>query len=276
MKILAIGDFHRKFPNKLKKEVKKADLVLCTGDLGGSKKLLKLVFKYLREKWWKNIGMKRAKKLVMEDYNKGKKIIDELNSLNKKIYIISGNWDFTSHSRAERDIGLNLESYHEIIKKKKNLFFANRKFMKINCLNILFFGGMVTAGDYLTGKVFNKEKTKKMIKDSKRETKHIMKFVNKKVDILFTHYPPYGFFDVVKYKGHNPMKGKHAGFIGYTEFIKKNKPEMVLSGHMHEYQGIKKLGKTKIISIGSASRGKGAIIDFDENKKKIKSVKFIK
>lgn len=34
MKILAIGDFHGKFPGKLKKLIKKEnpDLILCTGD----------------------------------------------------------------------------------------------------------------------------------------------------------------------------------------------------------------------------------------------------
>ena len=43
MKILVIGDFHGKFPVKLKEEVKKVDIVLCTGDLGGSKELLTII-----------------------------------------------------------------------------------------------------------------------------------------------------------------------------------------------------------------------------------------
>ena len=51
MKILVIGDFHGKFPKKLKEMAKKVDLVLCTGDFGGSEKLLKILFKYLGKKW---------------------------------------------------------------------------------------------------------------------------------------------------------------------------------------------------------------------------------
>jgi predicted phosphodiesterase len=35
MKILAIGDFHGKFPAKLKKEARKVDLILSTGDYAG-------------------------------------------------------------------------------------------------------------------------------------------------------------------------------------------------------------------------------------------------
>ena len=47
------------------------------------------------------------------------------------------------------------------------------------------------------------------------------------------------------------MNGKHVGFKGYTEFIKKNKPTLFICGHMHEYQGEKKVGKTMIVATGS-------------------------
>ncbi|MFH1522186.1 MAG: metallophosphoesterase [archaeon] len=104
MKILAIGDFHGKFPVKLKKLIRKenADLILCTGDYGGSDKLLKIIFKYFDQGWWNIVGKEKAQKYILEDYNSGKRIINELNKIENKIYMINGNWDFTSLSKAEK------------------------------------------------------------------------------------------------------------------------------------------------------------------------------
>lgn len=92
--------------------------------------------------------------------------------------------------------------------------------------------------------------------------------------IFLIHYTPFGFFDKVRYKK-NPMYNKHVGFEPYTDIIKKYSPLLVICGHMHEYQGKKKLGKTTIIATGAASEGKAALIEIDEKRKKIKSVKFL-
>jgi len=45
---------------------------------------------------------------------------------------------------------------------------------------------------------------------------------------------------------------------------------------MHENQGICKLGETTIVNPGSASEGKMAIINFDEENKKIMDIKLIR
>ena len=88
VKILAIGDFHGKLPTKLKKEAKKADLILSTGDFGGSDKLLNVVFKYFYSNWWKEVGKKKTRQYIMEDYNSGKKMIQELNNLKTPIFYL--------------------------------------------------------------------------------------------------------------------------------------------------------------------------------------------
>lgn len=278
MKILAIGDFHGKFPKKLKDAAKKADLILCTGDLGGSDKLLSLIFKYFQQRWWKKVGLKKAKEYVLEDYNSGRKIIQELGSLNKKVYIIPGNWDFISKSTLERTAGMNLIMYPHLIKKFKNLHFWRRGLKKLGKLNILAFGGEITANEYTNEKGYYKDNARKLAKYKRANKKHtdqIMKYAKKDLDILFAHYPAYGYFDVVKFKGENPMNGKHVGFKGYTEYIKKYKPKLFICGHMHEYQGKKKLGGTTIIATGAAKDGKAALIEFDDKKGKIKKVKLL-
>ncbi len=278
MKFLVIGDFHGKFPVKLKKiaRSKEIDFVLCTGDLGGSDKLLKIIFKYFHENWIEIIGEKKANKLILEDYNSGLKIIKELSKTGKNVYIIDGNWDFTTQSSKERIGHLKLSSYKSIIKKSKNLKYWGRGFKVVRDVRILAFGGPVTAGDYLKKGVLKEKSRKKYIKSNQKEIKQIKKHIKKDVDILLSHYTPYGFFDKVKFKGENLMNGKHVGSIALTEFIKGAQPSLSISGHMHEYQGSKRLGKTKIIETGSAKEGKAVIIDWDEDKRKIRKVKFVK
>lgn len=277
MRILVIGDFHGKFPEKLKNLAKKSDLVLCIGDFGGSEELLKIIFKYLGEKWWKKIKPSRAKKYVLEDYGSGKKILRDLDKLGIPVYIIPGNWDFTSKTRTEKTLNLQLEIYQKIVRGSKNLVWWNRGIKRIGKLKILAFGGQVTAGDYLKKlKIFDEKKRKSFIKQNRRETKQIMKYGSKDIDILLAHYPPYGFFDIVRYKGENPMNGKHVGFKGYTEFIKKFQPKLFICGHMHEYQGMKIVGKTKIIAVGAAKDGRAALLEVDEKKRKIKKIEFVK
>lgn len=276
MKILIIGDFHGKLPLKIKKLTKKCDFILSTGDFGGSDKLLKVIFKNFYGKWWEVVGPKKAKKLTMEDYNSGKRIINQLNKLGKPIYTIHGNWDFEDLKHQRRTAGLKLKKYSEIIKSKKNIIFINKKIVKINGLNIYAFGGMVTASIYLTpGSGHKEEKRLKYKKIHSKQEAQLFKKGKTGLDILLSHYPPHGYFDVVKYKGYNPMNGKHVGFKPYTEFIKKYQPRIFVCGHMHEHQGVKKLGKTLIVATGSVKDGKCAIIDYPENNKRKIKVKLI-
>lgn len=276
MKLLAIGDFHGKFPEKLKKEAKNADLILCTGDFGGSDKLLKIIFKYFMGDWWEQIGDKKAKELTLEDYNTGKRIINELDALNKEIYIVPGNWDFEKRKK-QRFASLKLKKTSQIIKSKKNLHFIQGKIRNIQGLTVYGFGGYIIPDVYLTQKGCKDNERRGIYqKEHGISRKKLFSKKIKNLDIFLSHYPPYNYFDIVKFKGENPMNGKHIGFKPYTDYIRKFKPKLFICGHMHEYQGKKKLGNTWIVATGSAKQGKAVIIDFDEKNKKINKIRFIK
>ena len=164
------------------------------------------------------------------------------------------------------------------MKKKKNITFLKQKNIKLNKnINLYGFGGMVTASIYTTKESgFDKETIQKIKKQHEKLKQQLFKKAKPPIDILLTHYPPYNYFDKVKYKKYNPMNNKHIGFKPYNQFIKKHKPKLMICGHMHEYQGKKKLNNTLIISTGSAQQGKAVIIDIDENNKDNIKVKFIK
>jgi Icc-related predicted phosphoesterase len=279
MKILVIGDFHGKFPARLKKLAGQVDFVLTTGDFGGSEKLLKIIFKNLAEDWTKVVSKKKAKKYILEDYNSGKRIINELNKLPIDVYSIHGNWDFEGHHYKERWGSLNIVNYSKLMGKTKNLYFLKRGiFRDIFGLKLFAFGGQLIP--YINtlerGLKVNQTKRRKWRKDEKIQRQKILKKGSKDIDIFLAHYCPYGYFDKVKYKGYNPMNGKHVGIKGYTEFIKKFQPRIFICGHMHEYQGIQKIGKTLIIATGAAKDGKAALIDISLNKKSKIEVKLIK
>ncbi len=269
MKILILGDFHGKFPTKLKRIAKSKDIdsIICLGDYGGGKNLIKIIFKYFKQKWWKVVGKEKAKKYILEDYNAGKKIFRELSKLNKPVYCIFGNWDFNSLLHKERFGNLKLKNYHEIIKQMKNLKYWRRGLREFNGLRIIIFDKMVTAGDYLKKGVLSDKERKKMIRKNKKEIKSLMQYGRRDIDLFLSHYPPYGFFDIVKFKGKNPMNGKHVGFRGFTDFIKKYHPKLFICGHMHEYQGIKNLGNSTIVATGAAQSGRAVILDVSKDKK---------
>lgn len=212
----------------------------------------------------------------MEDYNSGINIIKELDKIEKPVYVVPGNWDFVNKKHFERFGKLNLKKYQDLIKKSKNINWWNRGIKKINNLRILAFGGKLTPGAHIKENLLYKEYHKKAIKENQKETKQIMKHKDKNIDILLAHYPPYGFFDKVKYKGYNPMNNKKVGFKGYNDYIEKYNPKLFICGHMHEYQGMKKLGNTIIITTGAAKEGKAVIIDWNENKGKVEKIEFIK
>lgn len=77
--------------------------------------------------------------------------------------------------------------------------------------------------------------------------KEIEKNKDKKI-ILVVHQPPY------KTKVDN-IGGSHAGNKSYTNFIKKNKVDLVLCGHLHENSGKEdKIRDTLVVNPGPAGK----------------------
>jgi len=280
MKMLVIGDFHGKFPEKLKKiaKGKDIDLVVSVGDYCNIDKIRKYIFKYWTEKKWYNIiGLKKAKKIEEESFYSGLKILRELNEINKKIYTIWGNADFYKGFITKKD-PLFPGYFEDKIKQLKNIIVVDKQKKKIENLDLIGFGGYLDVTEYIKHPIQNdKKKQAKTVERYKKSEKMLNKLFltnnPKKPFIFLIHYTPYGIFDKVKFKG-SPMNGKHVGFEPYNKIIKKYKPLLVLCGHMHEYQGMKNLYGVPVINPGAAVDGKAAIVEIDEEKGRIKNVKF--
>jgi Icc-related predicted phosphoesterase len=283
VKILAIGDFHGKFPEKLKKiaKSKDIDLIVSTGDFADADKIRRIIFKnWTDKKWYEAVGFKKARELEKESFYSGLKILKELNKFNKPAFIIWGNTDFYKEYTTSEPSRIMPGFYNERLTKLKNIKLIHKKKYSKDNLEIFGHGGYVDVTEFIKNPIDKDEvKQKKRLKRyNKDEQKIINLFKNKKPkkDFIFLiHYTPLGIFDKVKYPG-SPMNGKHVGWEPYNKIIKKYKPSLVISGHMHEYQGKKKINNSVIVATGAAHDGKAAIIGFDEVQGKIKNIKFIK
>jgi Icc-related predicted phosphoesterase len=273
MKIFIAGCFHSRFPKKLQKIANTCDYVLSTGDLGGSEELRRLIFKNWDKGLLNNVERKKLKKLILSDYQTGAQIINQLDHLKVPVYLIDGNWDFTDTKYEKKKLGLKLKSYPEIIKKKENIHYFGHGIRKWKSLNIYTHGGLMLATIFSTKQGgMDAVRIRAYKKYHARQTKELFKRKVKNLDVFIAHCPPYGIFDKVIYKGKNPMNGKHVGFKPYNEYIKKYKPKLFICGHMHEHQGIKKLGRTTILSHGPAQDGKAAIVGWNNGKFKIQLI----
>ncbi len=85
-------------------------------------------------------------------------------------------------------------------------------------------------------------------------------------DIVLSHAPPRNT------KVDKTFVGTHAGSKSLRKFIEEKQPPLVICGHIHEAMGIDEIGRTLIVNPGPLSRGHYAIIDFDENTKKVKDI----
>ena len=282
MKILVIGDFHGKFPNKFLRIIKKEsiDVIISPGDFSSMEKIRKFIFKYwTSKKWWEVVGLKRAKQIEKEAFDSGLKLLKKLNSLDKKVYVIWGNSDFYKDLLSKEEKPINPGYFEDKIKGFKNIILVDKKKTKIDGIDIIGFGGYVDASEYIKNPIDKdikkrKQRLKRYLRDAKRLNSLFLRAKPNKNFIFLIHFTPYKIFDKVKYK-ESPMYGKHVGWEPYNKAIKRFKPRLVICGHMHEYQGQKTLGKSIIVNPGPAYEGKAAVIEFDEKRGRVKKIKFI-
>lgn len=284
MKILAIGDLHGELSEKLLKKLKKEnfDLVMGVGDYAGVEEFrpyFKKFFKLLKEKGEylsaEEYFGKRYQKLLERDYRSGKEVLKKLSGLGKQIIIVFGNSDWYEYP-FDKKFKKDKRRRYEKHAKKLGVSEITYGSIRYGGLKIVGFGGYMETAGNISGESDKKRLKKRLLRMS-RAKKKLFSLLKKqgKTDILLLHYTPKGAFDIIKDRK-NPFNGKNAGVTILREAIRKYKPKLVLCGHMHEYQGMKKLFGIPVINPGEAKRGRYALINFDEKSGKVKGVKFSK
>jgi len=277
MKFLLIGDFHGKIPSKLNK-IKKLefDYVLCNGDLPSDEGFRKYIFKY-----WKELDKRSLKEIIGKQiYNKLSKksnfsvikVLKFLNSLDKKTYLIRGNYDLEKSSRNQNP---TLAPLLRRIKNCKNIQLINSMTIQRKEFSLLGHSGYrfptEKSKEKLNFRIYTKGKIKRKNQRWDKRLKRIFSKVKDfKNSIFLVHDPPLNYLDKVLFKK-SPMYGKHLGDEYYLRYIKKYQPTVCVCGHMHEHaQKTAKIGKTLIVNPGEAGKGQFAILELENNKAKIK------
>ncbi len=282
MKILCVGDFDGKFPQKYENIIKKEkiDLIVSDGDYPPFS-LRKEFFKYIYHNpfpfdLWDFVGKKKYKEKVISDHKKGESVMKKLNSLGIPVFTVFGNHDYPSDDVHDTSFKSDWEWDN-----KEHYFFANiiKKYKNIKRIDYSYakFGGFVfigARGHSYPGKV---------------QSKAYKKF-KKKLDILFdkfskelkegrvifvSHNSPYNTkLDIINSKdAHEEARGRHYGSKLFRRIIDRYQPLLSISGHIDESWGKQKLGKTIAVNCGAVHDGRGAVIEIKGKKVKVKFLK---
>ncbi|VVB66930.1 3',5'-cyclic adenosine monophosphate phosphodiesterase CpdA [Candidatus Norongarragalina meridionalis] len=74
--------------------------------------------------------------------------------------------------------------------------------------------------------------------------------------IFVSHFPP---LDTKA----DFINGKHVGSPALRAFIEKKQPRACICGHIHEAEGVDRIGKTKIIKVPALQHGKALLLDME-------------
>lgn len=278
MKIVVVGDFQGLFPGKLKSRLKKEefDIIVGVGDYSGIddfRPWLKKMFKmsHAGEGYLSAVeyfGEKGLERIMKKDENAGKNVLNQLNRLKRKMICVFGNSDDYWYNYPFQDGSEVHASKRKFVRKLRNFNDITYGYMRHRGINFVGFGGyMDVSANWINSRTKEqKMRMKSMLKRVDKCRKLLFKMMRHvHPEILVLHYPPKGVFDIIHDKK-NPYNGKSAGIEMFREAILKHKPRLVLCGHMHEYQGAKRLGRSLVVNPGDAEKGKYAIVDYTPEK----------
>ncbi len=282
MKILAVGDFHGKFPSWINTVIKKEkiDIVISVGDFFPFI-YRKEWFKYCYGKdveLWEIIGKEKMRKLILKDLKMGEDAIKKLNELSVPVVSVFGNLDHGKYNdqHAEEKISkgkswkwADQDFFSKIIKKYRNIKMIDYSYFKFEDWIFIGARGGTNVG-HVQSKIYRKHK--------ERLNELFWKFrkENKQSKIVFvSHNVPYDTkLDKIGKHAHKKVRGKHLGSKLIRRTITKWQPVLHIGGHIHEGKGKDKLGKTTIVNSGAVHDGEFAIIEIAEKGKSF--VRFIK
>lgn len=307
MKILVLGDLHGKKPKLLTKDF---DFIIQIGDICGDKDLedfYRQFFAYLKKDpdmkfedfVRKNFGKRKYEAAEKRALQKGKAVLQWLDSLGKPVFFVPGNYDFSYGPSRIKEKNMEKNTYNylktfldwwaakytnkKLTKGLKNVYDCQFSLWKNFGVNIIGYG--LCSGPESPFRKLRKKRSfspiqqkrlKKAYNKLKDQLTFAVKMKDRKLPLIFvSHNVPHKTkLDKIKMKN-NVNEKKHAGSTVVRWFIQRYKPLLSIGGHVHEGVGKEKLGNTLCINAGGAHETQ-VLIELDEKKKKIRKVRFLK
>ncbi|MEK6817082.1 MAG: metallophosphoesterase [Nanoarchaeota archaeon] len=262
MKFLVLGDLHGRKP-KLKNGF---DAIISPGDFADNF-TRKYKFKAVRlskkqnknVSWTDLVGKRKAELLSRKEDKSGREVMEHLNSLNKKVYFVPGNYE------------PEMPKLRNINKRLKNLVNCHMRLVTLKDYCIIGYG--YSSYPEIPQHEQDRHRYKDYIPQMKKDyiyaiSKLSRLFLKAKKPVIFiTHNPPFNTaLDIVYWKG-SPRYGEHLGSVVAKEMIEAFKPIVCCSGHMHEHLACCKMKGTLCINPGKNIRKK-IILDLEGTKAK--------
>ena len=152
-------------------------------------------------------------------------MIGELKSKVKNLFLVPGNCDLEETSELYRDMDVSLHGLGKVYGE------------------IGFFGvGGSNPTPFNTPLEYSEEDIRSMLEEGYEAVK------DSKVKILVSHPPPFESVD-------KTSSGHSAGSRAVREFMKGNRIDLVVCGHIHEAKGSKSVGDAMVVNTGPACYG---------------------
>lgn len=255
MRICAIGDPHGSLDKVKQVPLSDVDLILLTGDLGSANLMRRMAFDNIERKKRGldkiEYSVDQKKKAFMEAYNSTMKLINYLRRF-ANVFTIFGNVESSNYDtkKQSQKIGVALPYLSNDLNALPGVRVINNRVVNFGGIRI---GGLKYFVDTNWVREFKPFDYKKRLAKAKRETdkaKRVLQWFNF-LDILVCHQPPYGVLDKVTANfAPKHWRGRHAGSKLILRYIKSKSPKYVFCGHIHESQGMKKVGETEVYNLG--------------------------
>jgi Icc-related predicted phosphoesterase len=316
MKILCVGDLHGRKPVLLTKDFDVIVFVGDVCDDREIAPLYKKWFRVLKSDEGSNTfgnfdnfvakelgSLKKLDVIERRSLKKGAEIMKYLDSFGKPIFMVGGNWDLSYGRSRIKDMDKSYYNYlkwfydswagdeinPKLVKGLKNV--RNCMLHNVEYEGINFVGyGLSSAPESLNARSrkISKRKGKKKLgavqigQLRRAYDKIVGKLVkahkgrNKKLATFFiSHNIPNGTkLDVVTDKK-SYAYGKHLGSTIARKFCLRFKPVICVGGHIHDHRGRDRIGKTIVVNPGYGKKAQ-VLVDFDVEKKRVKSVRFLR
>ena len=259
MKVLAIGDPHggvaklRRISAKVKED---ADVILLTGDLGKVNLGRKLAFEDIRREREGLPKLEQTKKQRRDVHREvHTSTMDVLKYLSQyaPVYTIEGNVGLSSPAevaKLEQKYGVRLPSTRAKIDELDGACLVKNRLRVFEGLRVGFLEYFTDVSWVREFRPKNYRERMQKVRKETEKAKRVLKRFGKVVDILVCHQPPFGVLDKVGKPAPVFWRGKRAGSQAVLDYIKKYQPRYVFCGHIHEGEGMKKVGKTEVHNLG--------------------------
>ncbi len=245
---LIVGDLHGRVPKITETDF---DAIICPGDICGDD-----LRKYLDTP----ITQEKLREIENSSLQKGRKVLEYLNSFDKPVFYVPGNWDFQPHVDGKyvpEDEG----KFESIVFDLDNLINVEDKVVNFNGISFIGHGSTsapesFTEDDFLLAQFSgDEEEVERTLFFSEIYAHLTTLFENaESPTILLSHNVPLNTsLDIIQAPG-SILHNEHYGSKIARELIENYSPLLCIGGHIHEGRGKETINSTLCINAGFGER----------------------